>query len=279
MHRELLQLHDLQVTPLTSSKDHPSTSPVQPDLIPDNDTEMKLSQGLLITFEGGEGSGKTTQATRLASRMEALGISVVHAREPGGTRLGEQIRSWVKRESDTDRIAEILLFAAARTQLITEIVAPALRKNSVVVLDRFIDSTVAYQGYGRGTDIEQVHRINEIASGGLVPDLTVLLDADPKVTLGRVGTAPDLFNNGKKAAQRTGDRVDERRFEREPLSFHQKVRTGYLELAKDGDRWSVIKADQAQHRIADAIWKRVRPLLVERGVDEGLLVRKQGSNS
>ena len=205
-------------------------------------------------------------------------LDVLTAREPGVTRLGEQIRAWVKRESNTSVTAETMLFAAARAQLVHEILRPRLRRGSVVILDRFIDSTIAYQGYARGMSIEQIRTINQIATGGLMPDLTVFLDADPKTALARVEIAPSLFDKSVAGlSERRADHEDERRFENESLSFHQKVRQGYHELAKEGGRWCVVRADQAPHRVADAIWKRVRPLLIERGVDSELLVRKQGA--
>ncbi|MDA0232283.1 MAG: dTMP kinase [Chloroflexi bacterium] len=241
---------------------------------------IRLIKGLLITFEGGEGTGKTTQAGRLAKHLETLALDVHIAREPGATRLGEQIRTWVKRESVTSVTAETMLFAAARAQLVDEFLKPALSRGSVVILDRFIDSTVAYQGYGRGMSVEEIQTINRIATGGLIPDLTVFLDADPETALGRVEVTPSLFGgSGAGLAGRRVDKEDERRFEREPVSFHQKVRQGYTELAKVGGRWSVIRADQAPHRVADAIWKRVRPLLIDRGVDAELLVHKPGARS
>ena len=255
----------------------------QPDLpsIPDVSSQIRrsavrLKKGLLITFEGGEGSGKTTQATRLASRLTELDLDVHTAREPGVTKLGEQVRTWVKRESDTSVVAETMLFAAARAQLVHELLRPRLRRGSVIILDRFVDSTIAYQGYARGMSIEQIRVINQIATDGLTPDLTVLLDADPKTGLSRVETAPSLFDSSVAGlSERRVDNEDERRFENESLSFHQKVRQGYHELAKEDGRWCVIRADQAPHRVADAIWKRVRPLLIDRGVDADLLVRKQ----
>ena len=204
-------------------------------------------------------------------------MQTAHAREPGGTQLGESIRSWVKRESSTVPLAETLLFASARAQLVAEVVKPALDIGSVVVLDRFTDSTLAYQGYGRGLDLDMLITVNQITTDGLVPDLTLYLDGEPKTLLRRVHITTDGDNDGETTRQ--GDRPEERRFEQESLSFHKKVRKGYLELSKDGARWSVIRADQAQHRIADAIWKRVRPLLVERGVDESLLKRQQGQKT
>lgn len=238
----------------------------------------RLTKGLFITFEGGEGAGKTTQATRLADRMAGIDLDVHSTREPGGTELGERVRSMVKGESDIGTIAETLLFAAARAQLVSKVIAPRLRRKSIVIVDRYVDSTVAYQGYGRGMDIDQINAINQTATGGLLPDLTVLLDADPRETLSRVDIAPSLFSqSAAKGTARNGDREDERKFEQEPITFHEKVRQGYQELAKNEDRWCVVRADQAQHRVADAIWKRVRPLLVERGVDVELLTRKQGA--
>jgi dTMP kinase len=240
----------------------------------------RLKKGLLITFEGGEGTGKTTQATRLAGRLIELELDVHTAHEPGVTKLGEQIRTWVKRESDTSVIAETMLFAAARAQLAHDFLGPKMRRGLIVILDRFIDSTLAYQGYARGMSIEQIRAINQIAIGGLMPDLTVFLDADPKAGLDRVQMTPSLFDKSVASlSERRVDREDERRFENESLSFHQKVRHGYHELAKEGGRWCVIGAGQARHRVADAIWKRVRPLLVERGVDADLLVRKHGESS
>ena len=238
--------------------------------------ETRLKKGLFITFEGGEGVGKTTQVARLVERIAAAGLDVKTAREPGATPLGEEIRAWVKGEASTSPTAELLLFAAARAQLVADFLKPSLSRGGVIVLDRYVDSTLAYQGYGRGLDIDQIREVNRIATGGLLPELTVLLDAEPSTGLSRVDAAPMLFEQSGSISK--GKRLDpenERRFEREPITFHEKVRNGYRELAKEGGRWCVIRADQPAHRVADAIWKRVRPLLIERGVDEELLWRKQ----
>lgn len=224
----------------------------------------KVKGGLLITFEGGEGVGKSTQAERLQRKLQSFGIDVVLAYEPGSSELGNHVRSWIKRSSSTSPLAETLLFQAARAQLLFELVRPSLERDSVVILDRFTDSTLAYQGYGRGTSIETIKTLNEIATAGLTPDLTVLLDADPEFSLSRVTNEPDLFNGG-------GGRVDnesETRFEKAPKKFHNAVRKGYLELSKTDPRWCVVRADQAGHRVADAILKRVRRLLLEKGVPE-----------
>ncbi len=278
----------MQVIELKSRNNRPRKASAQPDLIPvDHDAAAsakggitRLENGLFITFEGGEGAGKTTQASRLADRLADLGIEVHNTREPGGTQLGEQIRTWVKRESDISTVAETLLFAAARAQLVSTVLKPKLSRGSVVIVDRFIDSTVAYQGYGRGMNIGQIETINQIATGGIVPDLTVFLNAEPEAILDRIQITGSLFNGSADTPRlRKGDSEDGRRFEREPISFHKKVREGYRQLSREGQRWSVIRADQAPHRVADAIWKRVRPLLVERGVDAELLTRKQGVQS
>ncbi|MDA0677065.1 MAG: dTMP kinase [Chloroflexi bacterium] len=248
--------------------------PGTPDTVVKKD--MRLKKGLFITFEGGEGVGKTTQVTRLVERIATTGLSVKNAREPGATPLGEEIRAWVKGEAGTTPVAELLLFAAARAQLVSDFLKPNLSRGGIVVLDRYVDSTVAYQGYGRGLDIGQIDEVNRVATGGLMPDLTILLDAEPSTGLGRVDAAPTLFDGaGGGSPGKRLDPENERRFEREPITFHEKVRNGFRELAKEGGRWCVIRADQPAHRVADAIWKRVRPLLIERGVDEELLWRKQ----
>ncbi len=224
----------------------------------------KVKGGLLITFEGGEGVGKSTQAERLLRKLESFGVDAVLAHEPGSSDLGNSVRRWIKRSNSSSPLAETLLFEAARAQLLFELIQPSLDKGKVVILDRFTDSTLAYQGYGRGMSLDTIGTLNEIATAGLKPDLTVLLDADPDVTLARVTNEPDLFSGG-------GGRVDneaERRFEQAPKKFHESVRKGYLEMSKSDPRWCVVRADQAGHRVADAILKRVRRLLLEKGVPE-----------
>jgi len=222
--------------------------------------------GLLITFEGGEGVGKSTQAERLFQKLEGMGIDVILAHEPGSSDLGNNIRRWIKRSNSSSPLAETLLFEAARAQLLHELVRPAFGKGKTVILDRFTDSTLAYQGYARGGDLELIRKLNDIATAGLVPHLTVLLDADPKIALARVSNKPGLFDEGTKNGSTRVDNESERRFEQAPLRFHQKIRKGYLELSKDDPRWCVVRADQAGHRIADAILKRVRRLLVDHNV-------------
>lgn len=224
--------------------------------------------GLLITFEGGEGVGKSTQAERLFDKLESLGVDVVLAREPGSSDLGNNVRRWIKRSNSSSPLAETLLFEAARAQLLHELVRPALARGKTVILDRFTDSTLAYQGYARGGDLDTIAKLNDIATAGLVPHLTVLLDADPKVALARVSNKPSLFDSVGNSGPTRVDNEVERRFEQAPLKFHEDIRKGYLELSRTGSRWCVVRADQAGHRIADAILKRVRRLLVEHDIPE-----------
>jgi dTMP kinase len=207
---------------------------------------------LFITFEGGEGCGKSTQSRRLYRRLLKLGIPALLIHEPGVTALGKKIRRLLKWSEDLSisPIAELLLFNASRVQLVTEIIGPALRKGMVVICDRYADSTAAYQGYGRGLDLTVVARANKIGMQGLFPDLTILMDLPVKEGLLR------------KEAKRSD------RFEMENREFHQKVQEGYLKLAAaEPRRWFVIDATKRREEIADIIWKRVKHLLPKgRGV-------------
>jgi len=201
---------------------------------------------LFVTFEGGEGCGKSTQARRLAARLQRSGYSVTLTYEPGGTPLGEELRRSLKKTRETDLApeAELFLFAAARTQLTREVILPALAQDGVVVCDRFSDSTTAYQGYGRGLPLDLVAAVNAIATQGLSPNLVVLLDMAPSVALQRKKLPPD-------------------RFEFEGLAFHDRVRSGYLYLAsREPDRWLVLDASQPEATIHKAVWLRVSAMLV-----------------
>ena len=198
-----------------------------------------------MTFEGGEGAGKSTQLTALAERARAAGARVVTCREPGGTELGERLRSALLGLPDPpDPRAELLTFAAARAQLVAEVVAPALAEGALVLCDRFADSTVAYQHYGRGLDLALVRAVNEAATAGVVPDLTVLLDVPPSVGLTRDARTHDYM-------------------EREALALHERVRAGYLELAAAAaGRWLVVDATRPPAEVSAAVWGRVRELVV-----------------
>jgi dTMP kinase len=204
---------------------------------------------VFITFEGGEGSGKSTQTRALAERLSAAGREVILTREPGGTPFGEVARSIllhhaVPPEAEAfrlDQTAELLVFAADRAQHVDELIRPALARGSVVICDRFADSTIAYQGYGRGIPLDLVHQSVALATRGLRPDLTLLLDLPPEVGM----------------ARRLGEREPDQ-FEREALAFHARVREGFLALAAaEPDRFVVIDGSRPPREIAQAVWETV----------------------
>ena len=204
---------------------------------------------LFITFEGGEGCGKSVQATALYRKLSQLAIPVLLTHEPGGTPLGKQIGRWLKWAQDIDisPLTELLLFNASRSQLVTEVIQPALKNGKTVICDRYADSTTIYQSYGRGLDLEMVRAINNAATQKLKPDLTVLLDISAEDGLTRKKTRRD-------------------RFEQEDIAFHQRVHESYLKLAsEEPQRWLVIDATQSKEEIAQIIWRRVSELLSREG--------------
>ncbi len=209
-------------------------------------------RGRFITFEGPEGGGKTTQARRLVEALRAHGRAVIYTREPGGTPTGELIRGLLQHETAGEPLAaeaEVLLFAASRAQLVRTVILPALERGEFVVCDRFADSTTGYQGYGRGFPVETVEAINRFAIGPAVPDLTLLLDLDVEAGMGRV-----------LARQGTGGQLD--RIEQESLAFHQRVREGYLEIARrEPRRFALIDASSDSDAVAAAVWERVAHVL------------------
>ena len=201
---------------------------------------------LFITFEGGEGSGKSVQARALYKRLSQSAIPALLTHEPGGTPFSNRIGRWLKwaEVKDISPLTELLLFNASRAQLVTEVIQPNLENGKVVISDRYADSTTAYQSYGRGLDLEMVKTINNAATRGLNPSLTVLLDIPAEEGLARKGNK----------------RHD--RFEREDIAFHQRVREGYLKLAAgEPERWLVIDAGQSKEKIKEIIWQRVSQLL------------------
>ncbi len=201
---------------------------------------------LFITFEGGEGCGKSSQARALYRRLSQLAIPALLTHEPGGTPPGKKIGHWLKwQKTDISPLTELLLFNASRAQLVAEVIQPNLKDGKIVICDRYADSTTAYQSYGRGLDLEMVKAINNTATQGLKPDLTVLLDISAETGLAR-----------KRAEKQD-------RFEREALAFHQRVRDGYLKLAaNDPERWLVVDATQSKAKIEQIIWQRVSQLLL-----------------
>ncbi len=203
--------------------------------------------GLFVVFEGIEGSGKSTQSRALAHRLQQAGVAVAAVHEPGSTAIGEEISRLLKTGDDIDPLSELFLFSAARSLLIGSVVAPALERGDAVVCDRYVFSTAAYQGYGRGLDLAAIHKINSIATSGIVPDLTVLLDLPAQDGLGR--KAADTFD----------------RFEREGQEFHRRVRAGYLELAEgDPNHWLVLDARESEESLSGTIWRHVWPLVESR---------------
>ncbi|MDP3879318.1 MAG: dTMP kinase [Dehalococcoidales bacterium] len=201
---------------------------------------------LFITFEGGEGSGKTLQARALYRRISKLEVPVRLIHEPGSTALGlklARLLKWTER-TRISPLAELLLFNASRSQLVAEIILPDLKAGKVVICDRYTDSTVSYQSYGRGLDMDLVRSINQAATGGLNPDLTVLLDVPVE----------------EGFARKRDKKPD--RFEQEDMAFHHRVREGYLKLAAaEPPRWLVVDARQSKARIKEIIWLRVSQLL------------------
>lgn len=207
---------------------------------------------LFITFEGIEGSGKTTQIRLLADRLGKAGKTVVATREPGGCPIADTIRQILLSPANGALVprAELLLYAAARAQHVDEIIVPALKEGKLVLCDRFIDATLAYQGHGRHLDLSLIDRLNQLATGGLNPDLTLLLDMPAEKGL-------------RRARQRNEDQnlENEDRFEQESLAFHRRVREGYLFLAEDQKRFRRIDAEGTAEEVAARIAAVVDPFL------------------
>lgn len=209
---------------------------------------------MFITLEGPEGSGKSSQIGLLAGFLREQGFGVLQTREPGGTRIGDQIRACLHDvdNGEMTAVTEVLLYAASRAQHVDELIRPALAAGQIVLCDRFADSTIAYQGYGRGLDLTDLHTLTRIATGGLKPHLTLLLDIDVERGLARRKVGGDEMN----------------RLDLEAVSFHQRVRQGYHALAAaEPERWMTIDADrtvgEVQGDLRTAVLSRLRqPLLV-----------------
>jgi dTMP kinase len=208
--------------------------------------------GLFITLEGPDGAGKSSQARLLTDRLRGLGLEVVMAREPGGTDIGERIRRVLLEVSAKahDPLSDALLFNAARHQLVSEVIRPALQRDAVVVCDRFADSTLAYQGYGAGAPLDALRTIAGLATGGLTPTRTLLLDLPVDAGLERRTGGPASELTRFETAEDHG------------RAFHERVRQGYLGLAAaDPARWRIIDASDATDEVADAVWRAVSDLL------------------
>jgi dTMP kinase len=214
---------------------------------------------MFITFEGPEGSGKTTQIQALHTFLVDQGYDVVVAREPGGTSIGDQIRHVLLDVHNREMVAEaeVLLFSASRAQLVRQVIKPALARGAVVICDRFADSTLAYQGYGRKLDLALLESITRFATGSLRTDLTVYLDVDVEVGLRRK-------REHQGPARRQGSE-GWNRLDQETVSYHLRVREGYLELARhEPHRWLVVDADRAPDVIQHEIRQRLASLLANR---------------
>lgn len=220
------------------------------------DNIMKHKRGKLITFEGIEGSGKSTHARLLALALRAEGYEVVEVREPGGTSIGEAIRLLLSRKGGSEKMCpqtELLLFMASRAQLVQEKIIPALRLGKHVICDRFSDSTSAYQGYARGCDLKLIASMNAFAVQSLSPDLTVLLDIGLRAGFKRL----------HRRNRRQGTEKD--RIESESMTFHKRVRNGYLDLAaKKPERFCIVNANRSVAKVHADIWKAVRNVLERR---------------
>lgn len=211
-----------------------------------------MRSGVFLTLEGGEGTGKTTQLRLLGERLRARGRDVLDTREPGGTILGARLRELLVRSSDDPPVptSELLLYAADRAHHVATLVRPALDAGRVVLCDRYADATVAYQGYGRGLDLETITALNRLATGSLQPHRTLLLDLPPELGVRR---------SLERQANHSGPL--EERFEAEALEFHRRVRAGYLAIAEaEPRRVRVVDAAGSPASVAGRIWQTVADL-------------------
>ena len=205
----------------------------------------QLHRGTLVTLEGGEGSGKSSQADALATLMREHDYDVTITREPAGTELGEIVKEIFQRGVTVTPEAELLLFEAARAQHAQEVIRPALERGKVILCDRYTDSTLAYQGYGRGLSLDHLRAVNHIATGGLPPHFTILLDLPPEIGLAR------------KDHETLGDSIG-----KESLEFHQRVRAGYLDLAqREPKRMVVVDASLPKDQVTQAAWQHLQRFL------------------
>ncbi len=199
-----------------------------------------MKRGLFVTVEGTDGCGKTTQIRNIIDHLSSLGCRVILTREPGGTRISENIRSIILDPTFTEMhsITELMLYSAARAQLVEQVIKPSIAKSETVICDRYIDSFYAYQGYGRGLDMDMLKKITSLAIGDMIPDITIFLDLDPEIGLRRRMNAAN------------GDRI-----ENEQIEFHRRVYDGYKQLARENpDRIKTIDAS----RSVEEVWQDVR---------------------
>jgi len=206
-----------------------------------------LNSGYLISFEGGEGTGKSTQLEILSRKLKSSGYEVVVTKEPGGTKIGEKIRNILLEidNKNMDPFTELLLYTADRAQNLAENIEPALKKGKIVLTDRYIDSNIVYQGYGRKIDQKKIKKLNNWIAGKYWPDLTILLDIE--------------VEKGLKRARNISQKKD--RLEQEMIDFHRRIRRGYLELAQKEERIIKINADRSIENLHYEIWQTVNSRL------------------
>ena len=222
----------------------------------------RTSRGRFISFEGPEGSGKSSQVRFLAHRLRQAGVDVSVTREPGGTRLGKELRSLLLEKSHLKigPEAEALIIAADRAQHVSQVIRPQIESGKTVVCDRYVDSTFAYQGFGSGIELAGLMQLTAFATGGLVPDLTILVDIDPAVGLAR----------RRRSHRANADELN--RFDKRSLHFHQRVRAGFLELASQNpDRVVVVDGNQPPSAVFACIWPRVIDLYAHSAAPHGAL--------
>lgn len=203
-------------------------------------------KGIFITFEGPEGCGKTTQSKLLADLLASMGYNVILTHEPGGTNIGEKIRKMLLDPQNGEMLpfCELFLFLASRYQLVNEIIKKQLDSGNIVICSRYTDATLAYQGYGRGIDLNILKRLNDVATCGIYPDLTILLDMEPESGLMRINERIEPKKETLIAS------VEKDRIEEEQIEFHKKVREGYLDLLlKDPERIKKIDADDTMENV------------------------------
>jgi dTMP kinase len=194
--------------------------------------------GLFVTFEGAEGAGKTTVIEGVRKALATQGADVIVTREPGSGEIGQEIRRILLESTSLPHLCELFLFLADRAQHVERVIRPALAAGQIVLCDRYADSTIVYQGYGRGLELSTLRELNRLATGALQPDLSLLLDIDPQVGLSRLESK---------------DRLD-----REPLEFHMRIREGFLaESQRDQRRWVVLDADQPVEHVIDGALKAI----------------------
>jgi dTMP kinase len=211
-------------------------------LSPFPNTQVANTNSYFIVFEGPEGAGKSTQIKHLVNRLKELGLDVTQTREPGGTPAADAIRKVILDPSLTiSPLTEFLLYSASRAQHVEEVIKPALEGNKVVICDRFFGASVAYQGYGRGLELEFIYDLTKRVTQGISPDLVLLLDLDPKIGLERIA------QRGQKD-----------RLELADLSFHERVREGFLAQAKENANWVIINAQQDEAKVTEEIWQAVQ---------------------